>query len=224
MAFAGNRIGLGLDKKQIEQKSREQEDRYRSLIDSYEKAMAANKKPEGVNIVQISSPEDHNKLLKNAMRNSEHTVIILCGWVTTYVIDKEFKMLLGKALKRGVNVLIGYGYTASGEVKPANPHQKEAEAYLERLREWCADNDTKGILVVKKFPNHAKVLIRDDKYAVMGSFNWLSNAGRSQNSERSWVVKDRDFVLQETEIIINQLASFMDKRDFLKRFFPWSKH
>ena len=101
MAFAGNRIGLGLDKKQIEQKSREQEDRYRSLIDSYEKAMAANKKPQGVNIVQISSPEDHNKLLKNALRNSEHTVIILCGWVTTYVIDKEFKMLLGKALKRG---------------------------------------------------------------------------------------------------------------------------
>ena len=224
MAFAGNRIGLGLDKKQIEQKSREQEDRYRSLIDSYEKAMAANKKPEGVNIVQISSPEDHNKLLKNAMRNSEHTVILLCGWVTTYVIDTEFKTLLGKALKRGVNVLIGYGYTASGEAKPANPHQKEAEAYLERLREWCAENDTKGILVVKKFPNHAKVLIRDDKYAVMGSFNWLSNAGRSQNSERSWVVKDRDFVLQETEIIINQLASFMDKRDFLKRFFPWSKH
>ena len=48
---------------------------------------------------------------------------------------------------------------------------------LNVLREWCADNDTKGILVVKKFPNHAKVLIRDDKYAVMGSFNWLSNAG-----------------------------------------------
>ena len=224
MAFAGNRIGVGLDKKQIEEKVRDQEERYRSLVDSYQRAMEANKKPKDTAIVQISSPEEHNKLLKNALRNADHTIVILCGWVTSYVIDEEFKTLLGKALKRGVNVLIGYGYTASGEAKPSNPHQEEAEAYLGRLKEWCSETNTKGILVVKKFPNHAKVLIRDDKYAVMGSFNWLSNSGRSKNSERSWVVKDQEFVRQETEIIVNQLTSFIDKRYFLKKFYPWSKH
>ena len=80
------------------------------------------------------------------------------------------------------------------------------------------------IQVVKKFPNHAKILIYDDKYAVNESFNWLSNAGRSRNIERSWVIKDKNFVEAEMEIILNGLAAYNDRRDFLKMFVLWNRH
>ena len=123
----------------------------------------------------------------------------------------------------GVNVCIGYGYQSYNE-QVSNPAQKEAEEYLERLKEWCSKVDPKGMLLVRKYPNHSKVLIRDNKYAVMGSFNWLSNAGRSRNAEKSWVVEDTDFVEQEAQIIINEIANHMDKRSFLKKFYPFLKH
>lgn len=224
MAFAGNRIGVGLDKKEIEEKKRAQDDRYQALMMKYQEAIEAKKKPDPNKIIPINTPAEHHMLLKRALSNAEQQVIILCGWVTDYVVDREFKELLSSALDRGVNVFIGYGYTTAGKAKPPSHSQRNAEQHLKDLHEWCAQHDPKGILVVKKFPNHAKVLIRDEEYAVMGSFNWLSNAGRSKNAERSWVVKDRKFVRQEAEVIINQFTSMIDKRDFLKMFYPWSRH
>ena len=224
MAFAGNRIGVGLDKREIEEKKRAQDERYQALMAKYQEAVEAKQQPDPKKIIPINTPAEHHTLLKRALSNAEQQVIILCGWVTDYVIDREFKALLAAALDRGVNVFIGYGYTTAGEAKPPSKSQRNAEQHLKDLHEWCAQHDPEGILVVKKFPNHAKVLIRDEEYAVMGSFNWLSNAGRSKNAERSWVVKDKKFVRQESEVIINQFTSMIDKRDFLKMFYPWSRH
>ena len=64
------------------------------------------------------------------------------------------------------------------------------EQHLKDLHEWCAQHDPKGILVVKKFPNHAKVLIRDEAYAVMGSLIGCQRRAL-KNAERSWVVKTK---------------------------------
>ena len=54
-------------------------------------------------------------------------------------------------------------------------------------------------------PNHTKTLIKDDEYAINGSFNWLSNIGTSQNEERSWIVYNKEFVTQERDSIIKVL-------------------
>ena len=133
-------------------------------------------------------------------------------------------LTLAKALKRGVSVYLGYGYQSASEPAPLKKHEIEAEENLLALKEWCADKDTDGILVVKKFPNHSKILICDDAYAVNGSFNWLSNAGRSRNIERSWLIKDKEFINTEIELILSELARHVNKRDFLKHFVPWSRH
>ena len=77
---------------------------------------------------------------------------------------------------------------------------------------------------IVKHPNQAKVLIRDEEYAVCGSFNWLPNAGRSKNQDYSWVIKDKEFVIKEKEIILNELLSLYGRRDFLKTFVPWNRH
>ena len=68
-----------------------------------------------------------------------------------FFIDKEFQRLLAKALKRGVSVYLGYGYQSANEPAPLKKHEIEAEENLLALKEWCADKDTDGILVVKKF-------------------------------------------------------------------------
>lgn len=223
-ATAGNRIGIGLDKAEIEQKKKERDEAYEKLLGQYEKSVheTGQKSP---NVLKIQSPAEHAALLKKALKNAKHTVIILCGWVTDYVIDDEFKLLLEGCLSRGVNVYIGYGYTASNEKKPSNDVQQRAENYLfDELKPWCHKKNTKGHLWLVKYPNHAKVLIRDHEYAVVGSFNWLSNSGRSKNAEYSWVIKDKSFVEKEATIIISELESFIPKREFLKKFNPWLHH
>tara|TARA_B100000686_G_C16255257_1_gene696497 strand:- start:18 stop:539 length:522 start_codon:yes stop_codon:yes gene_type:complete len=170
------------------------------------------------------SPYTYERVRNHALETAQDIVVILCGWATSYVVDVEFQRLLAKALKRGVNVYLGYGYQSDSEPGPQKKYEVEAEKNLMTLKEWCVDQDPKGILVVKKFPNHAKILICDTKYAVNGSFNWLSNAGRSRNIDRSWVIKDKQFVEDEMEIILKGLEAYVDKRDFLKKFVPWSRH
>ena len=48
---------------------------------------------------------------------------------------------------------------------------------------WSEKQNTDGLIIVRYYPNHAKLLICDDKWLVAGSFNWLSNVGRSKNEE-----------------------------------------
>ena len=69
-----------------------------------------------------------------------------------------------------------------------------------KLKEWAANQNTEGILVVK-VPEPCENTICDNKYAVNGSFNWLSNAGRSKNIS-DWLIKDQKFVVSELEIIL----------------------
>lgn len=226
LAFAGNRIGIGLDKAQLEERRREQDNRYADLLRRFEEAEdKAENAENNLDVVRLYGAEAHADLLKKAMKNAKQSIIILCGWVTDYVVDDEFKLLLKGCLERGVNVYIGYGYVAVNEAKPKNTAQQRAEDYLYKdLLPWCVEQDPKGILKIVKHPNHAKVLIRDEEYAVVGSFNWLSNSGRSRNFDYSWVIKDKEFVVREKEIILNELLSLYDRRDFLKTIFPWNRH
>ena len=227
MAFAGNRIGVGVDKSEIERKKAEQDDRYDALRDKYFDQLDENRNsPKKTEIKRIYDVEEHVKLLRKALQNAEYHVIILCGWITDYVVDDEFKKLLADCLKRGVNVCIGYGYQSYNE-RVSNPAQKEAEEYLERLKEWCSKVDPKGMLLVRKYPNHSKVLIRDNKYAVMGSFNWLSNSGGSENEECSWIIYNKTFIEEEIVRIMKNLydpKKPLSRRQLLKNFVPFSRY
>jgi hypothetical protein len=64
---------------------------------------------------------------------------------------------------------------------------------------------------VARWPNHAKMLICDERYAICGSHNWLSNAGFS-NEERNWLVRDSAFVRHEREKIIGRIRTVTEAR------------
>lgn len=213
-AIVGNRIGIARDKIKLNEKLEKRDDLLRALLEKQDR----NK------IRPISTSEEHRAVLFEALGEARDTLVILSGWATSYVVNKDFQKRLGACLQRGVNVYIGYGYTASHEPKPKKSYEKEAEANLESLKEWCAAQNTKGLLIARYYPNHAKLLICDEQFAVNGSFNWLSNSGRSLNEERCWIVYDKEFISTELDIVISGLMSPLksSKRDLLKKFVPWS--
>ena len=112
-------------------------------------------------------------------------------------------------------------------IKNAKPKEKDyerrARETLGELQNWCSKEKLSGRIHVFHYPNHAKILIKDDQYAVNGGFNWLSNIGGSQNEERSWVVYNYDFVTSERDEIIANLEDPRKpkRRNFLKKFLPW---
>lgn len=178
-------------------------------------------------IIPLDTLEHHRKKLFEALDAAKEQIIILSGWGTSFVINDNFRNKLGKCLARGVDVYIGYGYQKSNERKIDKDVEQKAKKTLSDLQEWCAENKTKGLLETFYFPNHSKILICDNKFAVCGSFNWLSNVGKSLNEERSYVIYAKKFVSDEAYRIIANLKDPkkpVSRRGLLKNFVPWSKY
>tara|TARA_Y100000593_G_C4299452_1_gene332559 strand:- start:258 stop:1208 length:951 start_codon:yes stop_codon:yes gene_type:complete len=213
---AGNRLGVHYDKKALQKRSDKQEVYLEALLRERQK----NK------IISLQTSTEHRKQLIDALKNTKKKLCILSGWATSYVVDTEFKEYLRILLQRGVDVYIGYGYQAKGEKKPPRHYEEQTRKDLQDLLEWCAEEDTDGILIVDYFPNHQKLLLSDQRYAVNGSFNWLSNQGTSKNEERSWVVFDKKFIETEWEIVETKFIERNNstRRGFLKKFVPFSRH
>ena len=74
------------------------------------------------------------------------------------------------------------------------------------------------------YPEHSKILICDDQFAIYGSFNWLSNKGKfSKNNETSCIVFDKGIINKEMNLIIRQyedLKTEQSRREFFRKFYP----
>jgi len=114
--------------------------------------------------------------------------LVLSGWVHNKVADKQFINELRKALERGVEVYLGFGYKDSKGRHNLLPGSKKALSELASLGK--ASREMKGALYVGRFNNHQKVLIQYKQKVVCGSHNWLSNK-TFRNKERSLVVENK---------------------------------
>ena len=77
---------------------------------------------------------------------------------------------------------------------------------LKQLLNFSNKENTKGKIYLAEYKNHSKILICDDKYAVCGSFNWLSNA-RGKSVERSYVIHDKIIAKQESETMVKYIQN-----------------
>ena len=173
----------------------------------------------------LSTPKEHRKFLLKTLNQANKTIVIFSGWLTDYSVNDEFRTKIKGCLDRGVDIIIAWGYKKSGSI---SSEQKNAgEKSIRDLQEWTSLNKTKGTLETFYFPNHSKILICDTQYAVMGSFNWLSNSGGSTNEERSWVVYNKDFIQDEIVEIMKNLYDpnkSLSRRQLLKNFVPFSRY
>ena len=97
------------------------------------------------------------------------------GWIRENVIDINFLNLLRTTLNKGVDVYLGYGFDSYRDIDI----NSETEAVIKKLKELeITDTNANGNLLVKKIQkSHTKLLLFDNVYTVIGSFNWLSNKG-----------------------------------------------
>lgn len=136
---------------------------------------------------------EHRPVLLQALREAKRNVIILSPWLKTDAMDLEVMEGIEKAAKRGVSVAIGYGFH---EGQPCiDPHiEKQIKGMIQRL-------PARSLHLCRLGNTHEKVLICDDRFVVITSFNWLSFRGdenRTLRQERGVYAEDAELVREMT--------------------------
>ena len=124
---------------------------------------------------RVLSTYDHRPLLLKALNEARNTVVIISPWIKRGGLNGEILNLIRKAVSCGVRVIIGYG------ISEENSSDKWILKELEAIKNYRA----KGKLEVYPLNNtHEKVLLMDNQFLVVTSFNWLSFGGNPRKGFR----------------------------------------
>jgi hypothetical protein len=166
-----------------------------------EKASLERMLEEGARLIET---EEHRRLLEKAFKHARSRVIVVSPWLSFDAVDVDFKSWLKGALGRGVEVVIGWGYPPAKDER-GNRKNEVSKTVAESLQSISAVKPAKGLKrqaaasgplrVVHLGDTHEKVLVADDVFAVITSFNFLSFKGSKRigelalRQERGWEVR-----------------------------------
>lgn len=111
--------------------------------------------------------DEHKKYFIYVLKNAKKGIYIQSPWINWRTL-KIYKDYIADAVKRKVKVLVKYG------MKPRNRFDKagideESKSFFNTL--------DKNYFRLIKSDDHSKIVICDDEFMIMGSFNWLSFGG-----------------------------------------------
>lgn len=134
--------------------------------------------------------ESHAKLIQ-ALNNSHQRLIIICPWLSEYVLKPSMKDLFVKALKREIKIDIGWGHLGDvGSKKdlikenllPTSNRDKGQR--LNTAVEWLSEQELIfPNLKLKILGTHEKILICDQKFLMIGSHNFMTSNVSSEERE-----------------------------------------
>ena len=176
--------------------------------------------------------EDRNirEQFLEAITKAKKEIDIICPWVGSTVESNEFLNRVEQAVKSGVVIKIVYGiadnsdksgnnnsisknylqaFIESGKLKPKDSKLRSVRDiyYLHRQMEKIRHGCIKSLLS----NTHAKLLIVDDEYFIIGSFNFLSFEGKYNDND-----KRNEIAMKSTDK--NTL------KDLRKRFFSFQEN
>jgi phosphatidylserine/phosphatidylglycerophosphate/cardiolipin synthase-like enzyme len=154
---------------------------------------------------EIIRNKQHMNELLHAIEGANTSLIILSGWIRSNVVDRNLVGLLRKALARGADVFIGYGWQGSDGTHHSDRSITEARQRLDKLARKASRERGWGQLTIREIPTHEKVLIKDQDYVICGSNNWLSNR-RFKNQEQSIKIWDGDLAREMSDRYASKIS------------------
>lgn len=119
---------------------------------------------------KILNTYEHRPILIKALREAKSQVVIVSPWIKGDATDFELRSEIKNAMIRKVKVVICYGIG-----KKIDNDVKQAVDLLNKLKEDKSIG--KYLSLIKLGNTHEKVLVCDNKFTVITSFNWLSFKG-----------------------------------------------
>ncbi len=149
----------------------------------------------------------HLELFREALEQAEQELIIVTPWIR----DKEAKRFINdivSALEKNVKVTLVYS-GKGGDGNDGNDSQSEDKlkvlfSQYPNSKLVCLGKE----IYIESRGTNEKILVCDSKFAVVGSWNWLSHPYRKQ-CERSEIQSDIQ-IRRETSIHLSDSASIED--------------
>jgi hypothetical protein len=185
----------------VKQNTQEREDLLRKL-NELETELETLRKERETKSVALLEMWDHRSLFEKAMEKSEQRLLVISPWITAEVVDANFLSKFEKILKKGVVAHIGYGisrYTKRDKFTEDIEAVKLLGNLSDRFRNFTLE---------RLGNTHSKILVSDQSFAVVTSFNWLSFVGdRSKpfRDERGTIHYNSEFI---DEIYTKTLSQF----------------
>lgn len=152
---------------------------------------------------------EHREALREAITTARRELVIVSPWLRTAAVDEELMGWLRTTLDRNkeLKITIGYGIErdAGKQRDQAVRDQEEALRRLRKIAERCHGR----LRIVEVGNTHEKVVICDDRYAIITSFNFLSfkpRPGKGIRREMGYRVTDATVVGQVKRRIAQALA------------------
>ena len=139
------------------------------------------------------------KVLRDSIANAKDRLLIVSAFLSAQVVNLKFIADIEQCLKRGVQIWIGYGFDDRG--KRERYDWTDAEDALRQLRKRY-----KKQLILHDLKNsHEKILIVDNEYVVVGSYNWLS----FQQDPRSRYRRENAVLIRQAQTINEYWEEFL---------------
>ncbi len=137
------------------------------------------------NIVEIIHTSEHRTYLLKALKDARKRLMIVSPWIKKNVVDNDFLSALKNCLKREVEVYIFYGFKS----KKSKQNDRNAVEKLNKLA-----NLHRNFNFEKVANTHRKIMVCDDKFGIVTSFNFLSfkaDPAMTYRDELGVVIKDK---------------------------------
>lgn len=122
----------------------------------------------GFKNAEVVAASQHKAELDAALRNAKKILLIASGFLSSNVVNKAFIEKLENSLRRNVSIKLIFS--------DARSHSDwMSEGYREALASLSALSKTYPKLELIQKHTHQKGIVVDDQYAIVGSFNFLSN-------------------------------------------------
>lgn len=131
-------------------------------------------------IIEVSK---HPEYFKYVLDNASKVIYIQSPWIK-YEVLKLYEKKIEEALERNVKIVISYGMKKRKN-KDKDSIDKDSKKKLDELK-----NKYKDFLILKETHDHSKILICDESFVIIGSFNWLSYYGGDLREETSIIYKN----------------------------------
>ena len=118
--------------------------------------------------------DEHKKYFIYVLENAKNSIYIQSPWINWRTLQ-IYKDHIQNAIKRGVKVTIKYG------MKPRNRFDKAG--IDEDSKKFFNSLDRKSFKLINTH-DHSKIVICDEDFMIMGSFNWLSFGGGNEKDAR----------------------------------------
>lgn len=124
-----------------------------------------NKEQELSTITRFLAVHEHRPLLLEALETAMDQVVIISPWIKKSGLNREVEQLIEVAMKRGVEVVIGYGI--------AKDKQDSDQKIVDNLFKLSKKAYKGSLKIIPLNNTHEKILIKDMDFVVVTSFNWL---------------------------------------------------